>query len=203
MLAVLTACYVAAEIVLPIALAFLLMLVLRPAMRIAERSRIPRIVATLALLIVLFGVTAALVMALAAPATGWVEKLPTALPKVQELLHFLGEPIAVIQKIINHAQHLMDPNPGKVIPVVAVEGSNIPQRLLGVVGGFLGGLLETIVVLLSADVWRDFPASAGRVLPSFRNKRQAVEISQQIEGDISAYLFTITLMNVAVGTLWA
>ena len=37
------------------------------------------------------------------------------------------------------------------------------------------------------------------ILPRFRNKRQAVEISQQIERDVSAYLFTITIMNLVVG----
>jgi predicted PurR-regulated permease PerM len=33
----------------------------------------------------------------------------------------------------------------------------------------------------------------------FRDKRQPVEISQQIESDVSAYLFTITIMNLAGG----
>jgi hypothetical protein len=37
------------------------------------------------------------------------------------------------------------------------------------------------------------------ILPTFKNKRQAVDISNQIESDISAYLLTITLMNAAVG----
>jgi predicted PurR-regulated permease PerM len=37
------------------------------------------------------------------------------------------------------------------------------------------------------------------ILPRFRDKRQAVDISQQIESDVSAYLFTITIMNLAVG----
>jgi predicted PurR-regulated permease PerM len=37
------------------------------------------------------------------------------------------------------------------------------------------------------------------ILPTFGNKRQAVDISQQIQGDISAYLVTITAMNAAVG----
>ena len=35
-------------------------------------------------------------------------------------------------------------------------------------------------------------------LPRFKNKRQAMDISQQIESDVSAYLFTITIMNLAV-----
>ena len=37
------------------------------------------------------------------------------------------------------------------------------------------------------------------ILPRFKNKRQAVDISNQIKSDISAYLLTITMMNAAVG----
>jgi predicted PurR-regulated permease PerM len=36
-------------------------------------------------------------------------------------------------------------------------------------------------------------------MPRFSNKRQVVDISKQIESDISAYLVTITAMNTAVG----
>jgi hypothetical protein len=35
------------------------------------------------------------------------------------------------------------------------------------------------------------------LLPRFISKRQVVEIAQQIESDISAYLVTITIMNAA------
>ena len=41
------------------------------------------------------------------------------------------------------------------------------------------------------------------VLPRFASKRQAVDISQQIGRDISAYLVTITLMNALVGAATA
>jgi predicted PurR-regulated permease PerM len=41
------------------------------------------------------------------------------------------------------------------------------------------------------------------ILPRFSNKRQVVEISQQVESDISAYLITITIMNAAVGIAMA
>src|ERR1700748_1237133 len=55
LLAMLAACYVAAEIVLPIALAFVLSLVLQPAMRALERVRLPRGFAAMLLIFVLFG----------------------------------------------------------------------------------------------------------------------------------------------------
>ncbi len=41
------------------------------------------------------------------------------------------------------------------------------------------------------------------ILPRFSSKRQVVEISQQIENDISAYLVTITITNAAVGIAMA
>jgi predicted PurR-regulated permease PerM len=37
------------------------------------------------------------------------------------------------------------------------------------------------------------------ILPRFRDKRQAVEISLHVERDISAYLLTVTLINAVVG----
>jgi hypothetical protein len=41
------------------------------------------------------------------------------------------------------------------------------------------------------------------VLPRFSEKRQAVDISEKIESDISAYLITVTIMNATVGIVTA
>src|ERR1700732_554143 len=57
-LLLLGACYAAAEILLPIVLAFVLMLVLQPAMRLLERLHLPRGVAALAIILMLFGALA-------------------------------------------------------------------------------------------------------------------------------------------------
>jgi predicted PurR-regulated permease PerM len=199
LLALLTACYVAAAIVLPVALAFALMLVLRPALRISERWRVPRLIAALALIVLLFAVAAGLATVLSVPASGWAAKLPSVLPRLQERLRFLSEPIGIIQNVLSQAKHLGHPA-ARATPVVMVEGTGVPQQLLGFVGSFFGELLETVVVLffllLSGDT---FLRRLVEVLPNFKNKRQAVEISQQIESDISVYLMTVTLMNAGVG----
>jgi len=55
LLALLGGCYVASEIFLPIVLAFALSLVLQPAMRAPERFRVPRGIAAMFLILVLFG----------------------------------------------------------------------------------------------------------------------------------------------------
>jgi predicted PurR-regulated permease PerM len=53
-LAMLAACYVAAEIVLPIVLALVLSLVLTPAMRVLQRVHLPRGPAAMLVILVLF-----------------------------------------------------------------------------------------------------------------------------------------------------
>ena len=68
LLLLLGACYAAAEIVLPIVLAFVLMLVLQPAMRFLERWHLPRGLAALALIVMLFGALIGLGTALSGPA---------------------------------------------------------------------------------------------------------------------------------------
>ena len=79
-LAMLAACYVAGEFVLPIVLAFVFSLVLRPAMRVFERVHVPRGLAAIFLISLLFGTLAGLGTALSGPATNWAQKLPTGVP---------------------------------------------------------------------------------------------------------------------------
>ena len=105
-LAMLAACYVAAEIVLPIVLAFVLSLVLTPAMRVLQRVHLPRGLAAMLVILVLFATLGGLGAILSAPATSWAQKLPTGIPKLQERLSFLSRPIAAFQKFADQAQGL-------------------------------------------------------------------------------------------------
>jgi predicted PurR-regulated permease PerM len=199
LLAMLAACYVASEIVLPIVLAFVLSHVLQPAMRVLERVRLPRGIAAILLILVLFSTLGGLGTVLSGPATSWAQKLPTGIPKLEERLSFLSRPIAAFQKFADQAQGLTLGGDAKAVPV-AVQGSGLSDRLLSGTRSLASGLLETVLVLFFLLVSGDtFLRRLVEILPRFKNKRQAVDISQQIESDVSAYLFTITIMNLAVG----
>ena len=66
------------------------------------------------------------------------------------------------------------------------------------------GLFTTILVLYFLLVSGDtFLRRVVEILPSLSKKRVAVDISQQVAEDISAYLVTITVMNAAVGVATA
>jgi predicted PurR-regulated permease PerM len=202
-LAVLALCYVAAEIVLPIVLAFVLSLVLQPAMGALERIYLPRGIAAMVIILALFGTLGGLGAALSGPAASWAQELPAGIPKLQERLSFLSRPIAAIEKFAEQAQGLTQGDAPKAVPV-AVQGSGLSDRLLSGTRSFASGLLETVLVLFFLLVSGDtFLRRLVEILPRFKDKRQAVDISQQIESDVSAYLFTITIMNLAVGVATA
>ena len=64
------------------------------------------------------------------------------------------------------------------------------------------GLFTTLVVLFYLLVSGEtFLRRFVEILPSFAEKRQAVEITLDIERNISAYLITVTLINFIVGVL--
>ena len=91
--ALLFSVYVAKEIILPVFAAFILKLLLQPAMRFLERWWVPRTLAALLLIVVVFGMIIGLGTAVSGPAATWAAKLPEGIPRLQERLSFLKGPI--------------------------------------------------------------------------------------------------------------
>ena len=196
-LALLTAVYVTAEIVLPFVLAVVLKLLLQPAMRVLERWHVPRMLAALLLILAVFGTIVGLGAAIAGPASTWAAKLPEGIPRLQERLSFLQAPINTLQRFLQHVENYGQPAGA---PAVSEGGSRLMTKLFAGTRNFASGFFTTILFLVFLLASGDtFLRRLVEILPSFSNKRQAVDISQQVESDISAYLVTITLMNAAVG----
>src|SRR6478672_2561022 len=192
--------YVASAIILPVVLAFVLSLLLQPAVRLLGRVHLPRAVGALLTVSLVIGALVGLVAALSVPAATWAERLPEGVPRLEAHLAVIRGPIQAFQKIIQQAEQVAD-TPGTKGSVVQVH------RDLGLAGALfagtravLDGLFTTVLVLyfllVSGDI---FLRRVVEILPKFSNKRQAVDISQQIQQDVSAYLVTITAMNAAVG----
>ena len=197
-LALLAAVYVAAEIVLPLVLAVILKLLLQPAMRLLERWHAPRMLAALLLILAVFGTIVGLGAAIEGPASTWAAKLPEGIPRLQERLSFLQAPINTLQRFLQQVEGYGQPAGAPA--AVSAEGSTLMTKLFTGTRDFASGFFTTILFLLFLLVSGDtFLRRLVEILPSFSNKRQAVDISQQVESDISAYLVTITFMNAAVG----
>jgi predicted PurR-regulated permease PerM len=160
--ALLAACYVAGEIILPIVLAFVLMLVLRPVMRLFDKLRLPRTIAALVIITVLFGSVVGLGAALSGPAASWAEKLPGGVPRLQERLTLLSKPIQTLQKFLHQAEGLTQ-GAEAAIATVTVQGSGLNDKVLNATRAIASGLFTTVLVLFFLLVSGDlFFATARR-----------------------------------------
>jgi predicted PurR-regulated permease PerM len=97
-LSVLAALYVASSIILPIMLAFVLKLLLQPAVRLLERMHLPSAVGALLAILLVIGSLVGLVAALSVPAATWAERLPEGIPRLEAHLLVLKAPIEAVQK---------------------------------------------------------------------------------------------------------
>jgi len=181
-LLLLCALYAARDLALRVVLAFVLKLLLEPAMRLLGRLRLPRTVAALLLILAVFGILVGLGTALAGPAADWAAKLPEGVPRLQERLAFLSGPIEAVRHLLAQIESYARGGGADAPTAVSVQPPGSPSQALfagtaGVAGDLFTTLLLLVFLLLSGDL---LLRRLIEVLPSYRNKRQAVEISQRI-----------------------
>ena len=82
----------------------------------------------------------------------------------------------------------------------AVKPSNVVGAVFSGTATATSGLFTTLLILFYLLVSGEtFLRRMVEILPSFNDKRQAVELSMHIERDVSAYLLTVTCINLLVG----
>ena len=204
--------YFASAIVLPFVLAGVLNLLLSGPMRLLHlRLRIPKPLAALFLILALFGVVGGIGAAISVPASGWISKAPQSLPALQEKLAFLHGPIQTVQHAMKRLQSLMDqtgasgPQAAQQIVQVQQAGSgltSVGSSLLLSTRAFLGQIFTMLLMLFfllyeGDSLLRRFI----EIMPTWADKRRAVQITSEIEHNVSLYLATITGMNLLVGVL--
>ncbi|WP_442219962.1 AI-2E family transporter [Rhizobium sp. 2YAF20] len=207
-LALLCAAYLAAEVVLPIVLALVLKLQFQPAMRFLDRLRVPRGLAALALILLVFGAIVGIGAGVSGPAAEWASKLPNGIARLQERLKFLSEPIDTLRTFLNEVDGSM-PGAGRPSTNGGGSASAIAASLFSSTTYFARSFFETILILFFLLVSGSTSLKKlVEIMPNFRDKRQVVELSLEVEKNISVYLITITMMNAIVGVatglaMWA
>jgi len=198
-LASMAALYVAEEVVLPVILAIVLKLLLQPFVRLLEDFHIPRAVgAVLSVLLVLLAFGGTISM-LAGPAADWAGKLPEAIPKLKDSLSFLQDPIDAFQAMMKQIGGVTgDSSSSPAAP--GMHPANWVGAVLSGSATVTSGMFTTLLVLFYLLVSGDTVLRRMvEILPRFKDKRQAVELSLHIERDVSAYLLTVACINALVG----
>src|ERR1700736_4065146 len=159
-LALLATAYVASDIVLPLVFAIIFNLLLQPAMRLLERVHLPRILAALLLILALFGTIVGLGTAISGPARTWAAKLPEGIPRLQERLSFMREPINTLQRFLHQVEDFGGTGPSPNANASA-QGPTLLTDLLtklftgtrNFATGFFTTVLFVFFLLVSGDIF--------------------------------------------------
>ncbi len=195
--------YFARDVFMPVVMAGILKMLLNPGVRGLSGVGIPYSVGSAIMVAVFLIVIGSICFVLAAPASEWMSRMPQWLPilqgKVKEvaipLEHLLGA-LGQIERVMTSGSEAGGP------AAISIGGSSLTQFLFtgtrSLVSLFATMILLLYFLLAAGDT---FLRRLVEVLPRLTDKKRAVEMTRQIERDISTYLVTITVIYAGLGSL--
>jgi predicted PurR-regulated permease PerM len=197
-LAVFYTIYFMRSVLLPIILALLLSYLLRPIARALAQLKIPLPVSAAFILIGLFVVVGCGISALATPAVGWIQKAPEGLTELQHKLLPVKRSVARVSQATGEIEKLAATN--AEAKAVEVKRHPIIETFLMRTPDFISSAVLLFILLYFLLVYDQvFIAKLVKLLPTLSDKKMAVSIAQDIESQVSRYLFTITVINSCLG----
>lgn len=193
--------YLASSFLLPIVMAVLFALLLKPLVRALRRVRIPEALGAF----VVLGSAGSLLLLIGSllfePAVRWVETAPQSMARIEQKLEVLKGPLEKFGRATEEVERLADDDDDEDdVPKVEIRSERLRDVILLQTPGFLfSGLLTVVLVYFLLANGNRFLHDLVRSLPGLEAKKRAVEISRAIEQNVSTYLATISLINVGLG----
>jgi predicted PurR-regulated permease PerM len=192
-------CAIAEAVVVPVLIAMLFGLMLAPPVRLLERSRVPRALSSLLLVLLTIAIIGGAISALASPARAWIGRMPSALVRIETVMKDLRRPFQMATDASRELGKITQM--GDAAPMRVVDSGPSPfAAALSAAPAVIGGIVITIVLtflfLLHGDeLLRKFVTLA----PHLRAKRDLVEATRTAQSEISMYVITVTLINAGLG----
>lgn len=192
--------YLGRAFFLPIILAILLSLLLSPVVRLLKKLRIPEALGAALVVFGLLGLLGWGVYELATPAYEWVQQAPRSLRKVESKLREFKKPMQQMSKASEQVEKITTVGGTQAPAKVAVTTETLGEKVFSRATDFIAnGAIMFILLYFLLAAGDMFLRKLIKVMPSLSDKKRAVEIARQIEKEISAYLSTITFINVILG----
>jgi predicted PurR-regulated permease PerM len=173
---------------------------LRPVVRALVRLKIPPFASSALVLIGLLAIIGYGVSSLATPAADWLEKAPYSLQQLQHKLLPLRQPIEKVAQASGEIEKLATPGTPPAKVAVEVKRHPITDTLISRTPEFLTTVLLLFILLYFLLAYDGvFLGKVIKLLPTLADKKRAVSIATEIEGQVSRYLFTVTLINLGLG----
>lgn len=202
-LLVLSVCAIAQEILVPLVLALLLSLLLSPVVTLLERAvRLPRVGGSLLTLAAVVAVLVFGVASLKDPAQQWIASAPDTVQTIEQRLRSFREPIRQAQEASKKIQELTQSSGAQAVvstqqPSLLSNMAMSTPHALGEIGAVL---LLMYFFLSSGD---GFLRRMVEIAPSLHEKKIVVSIARAVQGEMSRYLVTVSLINLGLGVATA
>lgn len=199
--AILYTCYFAASLILPVVLAAFFALLLSPLVRRAPLRWLPRALSALLLVGALLGTLGAVGVFVSGPAAEWARKVPFIVREAAPKLRDMVEPFHEARRASESLDALANET-GTAPREVVVRPP--PPDWLAATPRVLGGVLAVVLLTFSFLVFGEaLLRKLMELRPTRAQKRLTASIVQQIQGDLSRYMLTISATSVALGAATA
>jgi predicted PurR-regulated permease PerM len=201
LLAAIAFLYFARPVILPIFLACVAAMTLKPLIRWLSYCHIPPALSAAVVLCLLVSGVAIGFFQLGHPASTWINEAPQHMAELRQRAQKLFPRVARVSAAAAAVNNLgATEEEQKKTTTVELKTSRVPSTLINWTGTILAGIGETLVLLYlllaSGDL---FLQKLVHVMPTLRDKKRAVEISHEIQQNISNYLFSVSLINLGLG----
>lgn len=193
-------------ILAPISLGVVIGLMLGPIATRLERRGVPSALSALVVVLIFITAICALALALAAPLSFWVGRLPQIWNDLQLQLSQLQQPMSAVQGIRDQIRDLTGGGTGLT---VAVEDGSAVESVVTFAPAFGAQILLFFASLYFFVATRqETRVAVLRLCFNRRLRWRAAHIFRDVERLVSRYLLSITLINIGMGicvglALWA
>jgi predicted PurR-regulated permease PerM len=192
--------YFAANVLLPIVVAVLASLVLEPLVKLLQRWRVP---AGLGALLVVLGLVGGVLYgtySLAVPAAGWLDRAPEASREIERKLRFIRDPLARVSEATAQVEKATTGATQGAPREVVVQPPSLLDTVVDRTQRFAAGALVAVILLYFLLANPDgLLEKLVSLAPALTDKKRVVAAMRQIEGDVSRYLLTVSLINAGLG----
>ena len=191
-----------AEFFLPTTAALVIAIALVPVLEWLERRRVPSALAALSCVLMFLLAANIALAAIIVPATEFFRKLPERIDRIQMNIAPLIDVYQSFQKYLNRTvQHLATPGAVKAAPTAAVTP---PSSILELAASFAPSVIVQVffgvlVVFFFLSGWTRLRKRTITSRASFGGAMATARVIQNVVDDTSAYLGTITIINLTLG----
>jgi len=187
------------ELLLPITAAYLLKLVLTPPVRWLKTRGVPEALGAALVLGASLAIVGLSAYQLIGPANDWRARAPKILAQASGELRAWKKPVENLSRAAQQVEAMAEVSADRTSSV-EVRGPRLTSLLFESTSDFIAAAVATLILLYlllaSGDL---FLRKAITILPRLEDKVAAIDLSRELERNISSYLLTVSLINLGLG----